>query len=229
MKRLVDEAHPSGSAEHLLAEAVRATPRLEPQPFEMQRVLGRVGRAARHGRVALLRVAVAAAVLLLAIAATAAVALRARGTRPALPPATSLAPTSAPSAAPLASPTLPAATAPPEPSTEVASPPSPASVALPSTRVSAAPKSGEDPTQVLQAIRALRHSGDPARASALLAQYLSTHPHGVLSEDALALSIEAALARHDPRSAADIARRYLGTFPTGRYRAFALQATQPPR
>jgi hypothetical protein len=79
---------------------------------------------------------------------------------------------------------------------------------------------------VLEAIRALRYNGDPARAGVLLAQYLKAHPRSVLSEDASALSIEAAVARHDPRSAADLGRRYLAQFPNGRYRAFALQAAQ---
>jgi hypothetical protein len=49
----------------------------------------------------------------------------------------------------------------------------------------------------------------------------------VLTEDALALSIDAAKARHDTGAAAALARRYLAQFPAGRYRAFAVQATQP--
>jgi len=81
---------------------------------------------------------------------------------------------------------------------------------------------------VLASIKALRQNGDPARASALLSQYLRAHPRGVLSEDALALSIEAANAQHDSRSAAGLGRQYLAQFPKGRYRAFALQATQSP-
>jgi hypothetical protein len=97
----------------------------------------------------------------------------------------------------------------------------------PSTRAkTAAPlKDGEDPIPVLEAIRALRYHGDPASAGVLLAQYLRAHPHSVLSEDAYALSIEAAIARRDPR-AAELTRRYLAQFPNGRYRAFALQMAQ---
>jgi hypothetical protein len=57
----------------------------------------------------------------------------------------------------------------------------------------------------------------------LLDDYLQTHPKGQLSEDALALSIEAASAKHDPR-ATDYARRYLGRFPHGRYRDVAARA-----
>ena len=86
---------------------------------------------------------------------------------------------------------------------------------------------GEDPTAVLQAIAALRDRGDAARAGALLAEHLRVHPRGVLSEDALALAIEAAIARHDTHTAADLGRRYLAQFPNGRYRAFASHAADP--
>jgi hypothetical protein len=84
---------------------------------------------------------------------------------------------------------------------------------------------GEDPAPVLEAIRALRRSGDPARAQKLLDEYLASNPRGALSEDALGLAIEAAAARHDPR-AADYARRYLARFPNGRFRAVALKSAQ---
>jgi hypothetical protein len=79
---------------------------------------------------------------------------------------------------------------------------------------------GEDPTEVLEAIRALRKQGDAARAQVLLDQYLKAHPSGALTEDALVLSIEAAVARHDPK-AIDYAKRYLTRFPHGRFRALA--------
>ena len=69
-------------------------------------------------------------------------------------------------------------------------------------------------------MRALRKQGDPGRAQALLDQYLRSNPRGALAEDALALSIEAAAARKDPR-AADYARRYLARYPKGRFRAVA--------
>ena len=78
---------------------------------------------------------------------------------------------------------------------------------------------------MLDAIRALRKSRDPARAQKLLDGYLESHPRGALSEDALGLAIEAAAARGDPR-AADYARRYLSRFPNGRFRSIALRAAQ---
>jgi hypothetical protein len=99
-----------------------------------------------------------------------------------------------------------------------------ASVEAPTTvKAQPKPRAGEDPSQVAEAVRALRKQGDAARAQALLDQYLKSNPRGALSEDALALSIEAAAARKDPR-AADYARRYLARYPNGRFRAVAERA-----
>ena len=224
MKRLVDTVHDPRSAEHFLAAAIRSTPRADPQPFEMQRFLARVGSTKSSRSLLTLRFLVAAAAVLLAVSAAAAISIRVHRSLAANRALGAPPPTAAPI---LAAPTLAA----PVPSVAAAAPPEPpasASVVLPSTRVATPARGGEDPTAVLQAIRALRGSGDAERASALLSQYLRAHPRGVLSEDALALSIEAANARHDARSAAVLGRRYLEQFPAGRYRAFAQQATQPP-
>jgi hypothetical protein len=79
---------------------------------------------------------------------------------------------------------------------------------------------GEDPTQVVEAVRALRKEKDPKRAQALLDGYLAKNPDGALSEEALALSMEAAASSKSPK-AADYARRYLERFPQGRHAAFA--------
>lgn len=84
---------------------------------------------------------------------------------------------------------------------------------------------GEDAIHVVEAIQALRKERDPVRAQNLLDGYLQSHPRGVLSGDALALSIEAASARHDPR-AADYARRYLANYPKGKYRELAKRALE---
>lgn len=86
----------------------------------------------------------------------------------------------------------------------------------------------EDATRVVEAIQALRTERDPVRAQGLLDEYLKAHPRGVLSGDALALSIEAASARHDPR-AADYARRYLANYPKGKYRDLATRALEVQR
>ena len=81
---------------------------------------------------------------------------------------------------------------------------------------------------MVQAIQALRTERDPARAQALLNDYLEANPRGTLSGDALALSIEAASAQHDPR-AAEFARRYLAAYPKGKYRELAKRALESKR
>ena len=92
----------------------------------------------------------------------------------------------------------------------------------------ARPESSEDATHVVEAIQALRTERDPARAQALLNDYLKHNPRGALSGDALALSIEAASAQHDPR-AAEYARRYLAAYPKGKYRDLAKRALEAQR
>ena len=64
---------------------------------------------------------------------------------------------------------------------------------------------------------------DPARARVLLGRYLQEHPNGALAEEALAMSIEAAVAAHDGEAPA-LARRYLRSYPAGPFRSVALQA-----
>jgi hypothetical protein len=60
----------------------------------------------------------------------------------------------------------------------------------------------------------------------LLGEYLRLHPQGALAEDALALSIEAAGARHDKAGAAALGRTYLARFPNGSSRELALRAVK---
>ena len=82
----------------------------------------------------------------------------------------------------------------------------------------------EQETQaVVAGMRALRLDHDPVRARGLLAQYLDRHPNGALAEEALALTIEAAVAHHDADAAA-LGARYLRRYPTGPFRALALRA-----
>ena len=83
--------------------------------------------------------------------------------------------------------------------------------------------SSEDPSQVVDAIQALRNNHDSVRASRLLADYLTRYPHGALAEEAIALSIEAAAANHSP-AAASFAERYLRQYPNGRFRQTAEKA-----
>jgi hypothetical protein len=236
MKRLIDEEHDPDSPEHALADLVRAMPRLEPASFQRQRILARVTTAARGTRGGpWTAIATAGSILAAATLAAAAVAhFRVVNASHPARVAAATAPLPPVFAPPAAAPPLEVATSDdPAPADVLPAPPAAnAPPERPSTRLRAtAPfKDGEDPALVLEAIRALRYNGDPSGAGVLLAQYLKAHPHGVLSEDALALSIEAAIARHDRRSATELARRYLAQFPDGRYRAFALQTAQttPP-
>lgn len=81
----------------------------------------------------------------------------------------------------------------------------------------------DDPSRLVDAIRALRTDRDPTRAARLLAEYLRMYPHGALAEEALALSIEAAADRKDPGAAA-FAEQYVRKYPSGRFRRAADQA-----
>jgi outer membrane protein assembly factor BamD (BamD/ComL family) len=70
-------------------------------------------------------------------------------------------------------------------------------------------------------MRALRRDHNPARARALLESYLGEHPSGALAEEALAMSIEAALARQDVADAHRLAARYVRLYPTGPFHVMA--------
>jgi hypothetical protein len=78
----------------------------------------------------------------------------------------------------------------------------------------------DDTTPVLEAMRALRVEGNPARARRLLAGYLDRHPNGSLAEEALAMSIEAAVA-HEDVDAPVLARKYMRRYPSGHFSAVA--------
>jgi hypothetical protein len=99
--------------------------------------------------------------------------------------------------------------------------------AAPAALAAVAPS--EDTAPVLDAMRALRLERNPARARALLARYLERHPTGTLAEEALAISIEAAVAHHDADAAA-LSARYLRLYPLGPFRSLARQtlAGAPP-
>ena len=89
---------------------------------------------------------------------------------------------------------------------------------------SSSPSIEERDTQaVLAGMRALRLDHDPVRARTLLARYLERRPNGALAEEALALTIEAAVAHHDGDAAA-LGARYLRRYPAGPFRELALRA-----
>jgi hypothetical protein len=218
MKRLLDEAD---SAHGALTELLKSAERFQSSPFSKRHVQSRLVRALQDGagkrfvlRPALLGVG---ALLIGATAAAAGYSLLTPGKTVSNQPEVAVAP-SVPAPRHVV-PAPPAAQAlPPEP----APPPEP-SLEPPTAKHEAKLRAGEDPSQVAEAVRALRKQGDAARAQALLDQYLRANPHGALAEDALALSIEAAAARKDPR-AADYARRYLARYPNGRFRSMAERA-----
>jgi hypothetical protein len=86
----------------------------------------------------------------------------------------------------------------------------------------------EDPSRIVEAVHALRSEDDPARAEQLALDYLRVYPRGALTEEALAVAIEAAARRQDPRTGR-LADRYLRTYPDGRFRRVAEQALQRTR
>jgi hypothetical protein len=87
---------------------------------------------------------------------------------------------------------------------------------------SVSPAVAEDDSPVLAAVRALRRERDPVRARALLTPYLAEHPDGTLAQEALAISIEAAVAHHDA-DASSLAAQYLRRYPAGPFSALARQ------
>jgi hypothetical protein len=90
--------------------------------------------------------------------------------------------------------------------------------------VVAAPQpTSEDASAVSAAMRALRVERNPVRARVLLSRYLGEHPNGNLAEEALAMTIEAAVA-HQDADVASLAARYLRLYPRGSFQALARQA-----
>ena len=238
MKRLVEQAE-LGAADRQLADLFRSAPPFEADPFRKRRVLVGLERAQRRVVSRFwLKPAVVALVALVLMSSTAMAALGHRSmarvwvflgvgsaSQPTLVHSAAAPRLSAPPAIGLAAPVTPQASeqtpAAPEPAASAARPALKGVSGLSHARA----ESSEDATRVVEAIQALRTGRDPSRAQALLNEYMKAQPHGVLSEDALALSIEAASAQHDPR-AADYARRYLASFPKGKYRTLANRALE---
>jgi hypothetical protein len=234
MKRLIEERDELVALDRKLAELLNTAERFEPDPVRKRRVFHAVvtenARSARYWW----RPLVVVALVLGGTATAAAFAVQRWAAREAEAPAQVVSTVSKESqvsaAVPRGAPDPPAAVESAEPpAAEAAQEPVAASSKLRPARgaVKSTPGAervpGEDPTEMVQAIRALRKDQDPARAQRHLNQYLEDNPDGVLSEDALALSIEAAAQRGDPR-AKDFARRYLSKYPNGRHREVALRA-----
>lgn len=243
MERLRDKRVVPGSAEAILVDVIRSSSPVEPSQFQQRRVLERVldrQRMHRRGAVMFLRPVVVLGVLLMAgvtAAATFGHGWIARGLRSF----GRAAPVEAMATAPVyrphrraTEPAEPRGLDPSEAEPEAAPAPGPAPT-VPATR--SAPRlavrshpvrtedRSEDPSLVVDAIRALRTDHDSRRASTLLAQYLRTYPRGALAEEAVALSIEAAAANRSP-SSTSFAAQYLREYPHGRFRRTAEQALE---
>lgn len=123
---------------------------------------------------------------------------------------------------------VPAAAAPapvnpmPTPTPSVGAAPAPRSRSWTAPRARA---EGENPSAVMDAVKALRQDHDPVAASRLLKEYLRQYPRGSLSEEARALSVEAAVARNSPDVPA-LAKEYLRLYPNGRFRQAAQHALE---
>ncbi|MES1208160.1 MAG: hypothetical protein ABUS79_19670 [Pseudomonadota bacterium] len=207
-----------------LAALVSASEPLVASPERQARVLARVLERPRWRRSLvsfLLRPAFAVAVLLLVgittAAATVAPYLQSRSwgwlKRGTVPPA---------AVAPVAAPALAVSRRPVATRAEVAPVPA-APVEVHAARPHPHAAASEDPSRIVGAVRALRSEGDPARAERLALDYLRVYPRGALTEEALAVAIEAGARRQDPRTAG-LADRYVRTYPNGRFRRVADQA-----
>jgi hypothetical protein len=108
----------------------------------------------------------------------------------------------------------------------VTAPPAPASTPVRRSPMEArarrpqAEQAADDPSLLVGATRALRVDRDPELARALAKRYLDRQPRGALADEALAISIEAAIDHHDADVAA-LSARYLAQFPHGSFRALA--------
>ena len=231
MERLIQKKGSSTGAEAELVQLVEACEPLAISEVRKRRSLSAVysrhherRRTVRFG----VRAAMAAGVLLMAGAATAAVfgvrfKLLALATTPA--PIVS---TSAPAVRHVARRAELAPIAELEAPAEPEAPPELGPSAPPAPIVHRARTvKSEDPSLVVSAIQALRQDRDPERAGRLLSAYLRTHPRGALAEEAVALSIEAADARHSP-AATTFAERYLKEYPHGRFRSAAERVLARP-
>lgn len=220
MDRLRDQ---SGSDDPLVARAAELLSALP--PIDAERV-GRPPRlppmqANRRG-VAGLRFALVGALTLASVVAAAASARRAGFFGP---PPESVETIAAPMVVPPAPPALRPAAVPAasvstrEPlRTETAGP----SVVSPRRTTEAAREPGLSPGAgesilMVQAVRALRHDGDPTRAQTLAEEVLRRYPHGSQVEEAMVLSMEASAVRGDAAGAQRAADRYLVRFPSGRF------------
>jgi hypothetical protein len=223
MRRFLDRSFPERSLEADAADLMRAAGPTPDAPDVKQRVRERLMQVrVRTRRRFVPAVAAAFTVLVIGTAFGATLGVRLwRARHEVLPRAPTAAAPPAPMAAQAAAPaTVPAKPAVIEAPEALAPVPDPAAGEAKRTR-----PAGEDAETGLlfEATRALRRDRDPARAAALLDDYFRRYPRGALGEEALAVAIEAAMARNDARAPA-LARRYLARYPKGHFRNAAERA-----
>jgi hypothetical protein len=96
-----------------------------------------------------------------------------------------------------------------------------------STAARAAAAPAEEASLVLAGLRLLRRDHDPTQADVLLGRYLERFPQGALVQEALALAIEASVAKGNGRAAAALAEQYIERFPSGRFSRLAHKVDGP--
>jgi hypothetical protein len=220
--RLIEKKGSVAGGEAELIELIEACEPVNVSDLGKRRSLGAVysrNHQRRRSVRSAMRLAMVAGVLLVAGAATAAFGVRWRARPAPAAPGVALAPAPVHHVAHARA--LPAPIAAPAP--EVLATSEPLAPPAHHPRV----VRSEDPSLVVSAIQALRQDHDPQRAGRLLGAYLRTYPHGALAEEAVALSIEAADARHSP-SATTFAQRYLNEYPNGRFRPAAERVLARP-
>lgn len=232
MKPLRNTREFSSESERRVAELLATLDPYKPNPARKQSLGLKLAARRPHAGLRILRPVAGLALLFAGTAAAATLGERlwsepiVEQAPPEIPVARSLAPQAKPK---VATRTTPRAAETTSAISEATATPAPVVTAkranvAPARVANTAPKkavrSSEDPRPVAEALRALRKEHDPARAQSLLSEYMRANPQGALSEEALALSIEAAHARKDP-AAKGHARRYLARYPRGRHRRLA--------
>jgi hypothetical protein len=222
MKRLVEREFPSGTVEANVAEFLTNVEPFQSPVGAKQRVRARLLEGPVRGRRPWLLRPVAVGGLLMFVAVASAAAWRSQHKRHApdmIVPRPELAPVVA---API--PSSEASEQSPVISYELPPAPQPLVRSLPEPQPSPAHRpdssAAAEAGVLFEATGALRRDGDAARASRILDDYFRRFPHGALTEEALALSIDAASARGDAR-ARTLAKRYLEQFPKGNFRTKA--------
>jgi len=238
VKRLVERELPPQSVEGEAATLLAAVPPHEAAPGMKQRVRTRLLAAPVERRRPGVRLVLVLAILAVASVAAAAVGTLMKKQRELAERGRASAPVSQVGAATTASAVErlepgvasenPPETPPPSEAPATTPPASETPSIVPSGASRSASKTTDELTEanlLLDATRALRHDGNPARAAELLAQYQKKFPRGALAEEALARSVESAAARGDAR-ATTLAKRYLKLYPNGHFVAKAKRALE---